>query len=106
MPKFLIQGSFTKEGTKGLAKEGGIKRRQGVEKFFSAAGGKLEALYFAFGETDVFAIGDFPDNVSAAALSLAANSTAAINVRMTALITPEEMDQAAQKSGSLHPPVS
>ena len=106
MPKFLIQGSFTKEGSKGLTKEGGTKRRQGVEKFFETVGGKLEALYFAFGETDVFAIGNFPDNVSAAAVSLAANSTAAINVKMTALITPEEMDQATEKSAGLHPPVS
>lgn len=106
MPRFLIQGSFTKEGTKGLTKEGGTKRRQGVEKFFGTVGGKLEALYFAFGETDVFAVVDFPDNVSAAAVSLAANSTAAINIKVTVLITPEEMDQATQKSASLHPPVS
>jgi uncharacterized protein with GYD domain len=106
MPRFLIQGSFTKEGTKGLTTEGGTKRRQGVEKFLGAVGGKLEALYFAFGETDVFAVANFPDNVSAAAVSLAANSTAAINLKMTALITPEEMDQATQKSAGLHPPVS
>jgi len=106
MPKFLIQGSFTKEGTKGLTKEGGTKRRQGVEKFFGTVGGKLEALYFAFGETDVFAVVDFPDNVSAAAISLAGNSTAAINVQLTPLITPEEMDAAAKKSTDLHPPVS
>lgn len=106
MPKFLIQGLFTKEGAKGLAKEGGTKRRQGVEKFFGSLGGKLEALYFAFGDTDVFTIAEFPDNVSAAAVSLTANSTAAINIKVTALITPEEMDQAAQKSQSLHPPVS
>ena len=61
---------------------------------------------FAFGETDVFAIVDFPDNVSAAAISLAANSTGAVRAKATVLITPEEMDQAAQKSESLRPPVS
>ena len=71
MSKFLMQVSFTREGTKGLTEEGGTKRRQKVEQFFGSVGGKLEALYFAFGETDVFAIVDFPDNVSAAEFSRA-----------------------------------
>ena len=69
-----MQASFTQEGVKGLAREGWSKRRQAVEEFFGSAGGKLEVLYFAFGYTDVFAIADLPDNVSAAALSLAANA--------------------------------
>jgi hypothetical protein len=47
--------------------------------------------------TDEFTIPEFPDNVSAAAISLTANSTAAINIKVTALMTPGEMDQAAQK---------
>jgi len=102
MPKYLMQASFTQEGIKGLAQEGGSKRRQAVEKFFGSAGGKLEALYFAFGYTDVIA--DLPDNVSAAALSLAANAAGAVQVKATVLITPEEMDQAAQKSLGLRPP--
>src|SRR6266545_4060143 len=103
MPKYLMQASFTQEGIKGLAQEGGSKRRQAVEEFFGSAGGKLEALYFAFGYTDVFAIADLPDNVSAAALSLAANAAGAVQVKATVLITPEEMDQAAQKSLGLRP---
>jgi uncharacterized protein with GYD domain len=104
MPKYLMQASFTREGVKGLAQEGGTKRRQAVETFFGSAGGKLEALYFAFGWTDVFAIADLPDNVSAAALSLAANAAGAVEVKATVLITPAEMDQAAQKSLGLQPP--
>jgi len=104
MPKYLMQASFTQDGVKGLAKEGGSKRRQAVEKFYGSAGGKLEALYFAFGETDVFVIADFPDNLSAAALSLAANAAGAVQGKATVLISPEEMDQAAQKSLGLRPP--
>ncbi len=104
MAKFLMQVSFTRDGIKGLVSEGGTKRRQTVEKLFGAAGGKLEALYFAFGDSDVYAIADFPDNVSAAALSLAANAAGAVHAKATVLITPEEMDQAAQKSQGLRPP--
>ncbi len=66
----------------------------------------MEALYFAFGETDVFVIADLPDNVSAAALSLTANSAGPVNAKFTVLITPEEMDQAAQKSAGLRPPAT
>ena len=104
MSKFLMQVSFTRDGIRGLAKEGGTKRRQAVEQFFGTVGGKLETLYFAFGDTDVFAVADFPDNVSAAAVSLAANAAGAVHVKATVLISPEEMDQAAQKSGGLRPP--
>ena len=70
-----MQVPLTQDGARGLAKDGGTKRRQAAEQFFKSAGGKLEALYFAFGETDVFAIVDFPDNASAAAISLAGNGS-------------------------------
>jgi uncharacterized protein with GYD domain len=104
MAKFLMQVTFTRDGLKGLVAEGGTKRRQTVEKLFGTVGGKLETLYFSFGDTDVYAVADFPDNVSAAALSLAANAAGAVHVKETVLITPEEMDHAAQKSRGLHPP--
>ena len=106
MAKYLIQVSFTKDGAKGLVKDGGTKRRQAVEQFVGSVGGQLEALYFAFGETDVFVIADLPDNVSATALSLTGNSAGLVNAKITVLITPEEMDQAAKKSSGLRPPVT
>src|SRR4030095_6763659 len=104
MSKFLMQVSFTRDGIKGLTKEGGTKRRGAVQQFFGTVGVKLETLYFAFGDTDVFAIVDFPDNVSAAAVSLAANAAGIVYVKATVLITPEEMDQATEKSQGLRPP--
>lgn len=104
MSKFLMQVSFTRDGIRGFTKEGGTKRREAVRQFFGAVGGKLETLYFAFGDTDVFAVAEFPDNVSAAAVSLAANSAGVVHVKATVLITPEEMDQAAQKCEGLRPP--
>jgi uncharacterized protein with GYD domain len=71
MSKFLMQVSLTQDGAKGLAKDGGTKRKQGAEQFFKSVGGKLEAFVFAFGDTDVFAIVDFPSNLSVAATSIA-----------------------------------
>lgn len=35
------------------------------------AGGKLHGLWFTFGETDIVAIAEMPNNISAAAMSMA-----------------------------------
>ncbi len=104
MPKYLIEASYTTDGVKGLIKEGGSKRREAVEQLLRSVGGKLEVLYFAFGQTDAFAIVDLPDNVSVAAASLAVNAAGLVQVRTTVLLTPEEMDQATKKSVSLRAP--
>jgi len=104
MPKYLVQGSYTAEGTQGLLKDGGSKRRKAAEALTKSLGGRLEAFYFAFGETDAFAIVDVPDNVSAAAAALTIAASGAVRVRTTVLITPEEMDQAAKKTVSYRPP--
>ena len=55
MPKYLIQASYTAEGVQGLLKDGGSKRRAAAEQAIKGLGGRLEAFYFAFGDTDVFA---------------------------------------------------
>jgi uncharacterized protein with GYD domain len=104
MPKYLIQGSYTAQGAKGLLKDGGSKRRQAADALVKEAGGKLEAFYYTFGETDFVLIADVPDNVSVAALSLAVNSSGAISLRTTPIITPEEMDSAAKKQIAYRPP--
>ncbi len=98
MPKFMIVGSYTAEGTKGLLKDGGSGRRTAIEKLAKSAGGKIESIYFAFGEEDVFVIGDFPDNASAAAVSLAVGASGAVRARTVPLLTIEEIDVASRKS--------
>jgi uncharacterized protein with GYD domain len=97
MAKFLIQGTYTAEGAKGLLKDGGTKRVRAVQETLKALGGKVETFHFAFGETDTFVIVDLPDNASAAAVSLAFGSSGRAHIRTTALITPEEIDAAAKK---------
>ncbi|MFB3923635.1 MAG: GYD domain-containing protein [Terriglobia bacterium] len=98
MAKYLIQASYTAEGVKGLLAEGGSKRREAATKAIKAAGGKVEAFYFAFGEHDAYVIVDMPDNASAAATSLAINASGAVTTRTTVLLTPEEVDSAVKKS--------
>jgi uncharacterized protein with GYD domain len=97
MPKYLLQASYTADGLKGLLKEGGSKRRAAAEETIRELGGKMEAFYFAFGESDAVVIVDVPDNVSATAAALVVNATGAVRVRTTVLVTPDEVDQATKK---------
>ena len=104
MSKYLIQASYTTEGSKGLLKEGGSKRREAVKRTMEDIGAKLEAFYFAFGEADVYAIVDAPDNISITAHALAVNASGAVHIKTVVLLTPEEVDRAAKKSISYRPP--
>jgi len=104
MPKYLLEASYTVEGTKGLAKEGGSSRRKKIEETVKELHGKLEAFYYAFGTPDVFLIVDLPDPVTAAALSMTVNASGAVQLRSHVLLTPEEIDQAAKKSVNYRPP--
>lgn len=104
MPKYLATFKYNPEGVKGLLAEGGTKRRQATEQLIQSLGGKLEAYYFAFGEDDGFAILDGPDNISAAAASLIVSASGAVSVKVTVLLTPEEIDQVVKRSGTYRPP--
>ena len=104
MAKYLIQANYVGDGVKGLLKDGGTGRRAAVEKLFGSVGGKVEAFYYAFGETDLFIIADIPDNITAAALSLTVNAAGAATARITVLMTAEEVDAAAKRLPSYRPP--
>ena len=96
MPKYLFQASHIGEGVQGLRKEGGSARRAAVEKACTSVGGHLDAFYYAFGETDVVAIMDLPDNVAAAGLALVIAASGKVDIKTTVLLTPEEIDSAVK----------
>ena len=105
MSKYLFQANYLGgDGVKGLLKDGGSGRRAAVDQLFGSVGGRVEAFYYAFGETDVFIIADLPDNASAAALALKVSAGGLVTIRTTVLLTAEEVDQAAKKGVSYRPP--
>jgi uncharacterized protein with GYD domain len=104
MPKYLLKVSYTADGVKGVLKDGGTKRRQAAEAALKSAGGSLEAMYFAFGDDDVYCIIDAPDNVSVAAASMAIGASGLVKANTVVLLTAEEIDQAAKRTTTYTPP--
>ncbi|GAA3224265.1 GYD domain-containing protein [Nonomuraea helvata] len=97
MPKYLIQSTYTADGAKGVLREGGTGRRQAVERMAASVGGRVEQMYFAFGENDVYVIVDMPDNVASAAVGLNVSASGGVLMKTVVLMTPEEIDEAARK---------
>jgi uncharacterized protein with GYD domain len=97
MPKYMITGSYSLDGIKGVLKEGGTGRQAAAKRLLDSVGGAIEAYYFVFGEDDFVLIADLPDNVTAAALSLITAATGALSPKVTVLLTPEELDAATKK---------
>ena len=104
MPKYWITGSYTSEGAKGVVAKGGSDRRAAVEKLAESVSGTVDCFYFAFGGDDIVTIIDAPDNESVAAVTMTVGASGMVDIRTTVLLTPEEVDSAAQKSVSYRGP--
>ncbi len=102
MAKYLFQANYVGDGVKGLLKDGGSKRRAIVETLFQSLGGSLDAFYYAFGDTDLYIIAEFPNHAAVAAFVLTVTATGTVTVKTTVLLTPEEIDAA----GTLRPTFS
>jgi uncharacterized protein with GYD domain len=101
MAKYLIEAAYSQAGLKALVRDGGTGRKKVVEAAVKALGGHLDSMHFAFGTSDIYAIVDAPDNITAAAFALAVGGTGvAAHLKTIVLMTPEEVDQAAKKSAA------
>jgi uncharacterized protein with GYD domain len=96
--KYLLEVNYTSEGAKGLLKEGGVSRRTMVEKLVSNMGGTLESFNFAFGKRDAYCLIDIPNNADIAAISMTVGASGGAVTRTVVLLTPEEVDEATQKT--------
>jgi uncharacterized protein with GYD domain len=104
MAKYLLQVNYTLQGLQGVAAKGGTAREKAAREAAESLGGSVDAFYFAFGDSDVVVIADFPDNVSAAALALAVGSGGGASARTTVLMSPKEIDKAAKRQVTYRPP--
>lgn len=106
MPKYLISGNYTAKGLEGLRAAGAKSRVDAVTSLIEAMGGRLESLHYAFGDTDVYVIAEAPDDESVAALAVAINSSGAVTIRTTKLLTVDQVDAALSRSVDYRPPGS
>ena len=104
MAKYLIEAAYSPEGLQGLIKDKASARREAVARSLEAVGGRIEALYYSFGEYDVVLIAEVPDNITAAAVSVRVSASGLVRTKTTPLLTVEDMDQAVEKMIEYRPP--
>ncbi len=107
MPHYLIQAAYTPDAAAAMVKNP-QDRIAAITPAVEKLGGKVVGGWHAFGEYDAIAVLDMPDNVSAAAFSLAASAGGAVKaLKTTPLITTAEMMEAQRKaSGAGYRPPS
>lgn len=90
MPRYMYEVAYTPEAWGTLVKKP-QDRIEAVRPAIRKLGGRIEAAYFAFGDYDLVAIANMPDNVSAAAFSIAASAGGSIKaIKTTPLMTIRE----------------
>jgi len=104
MPKFLIKGSYSAAGLKGLQKDKASGREKSIAAACKALGGKLDALYYALGDDDVFAVVDVPSHVHMSSLCVAVGASGMVSTRTVPLLTVAEMDKALGEGTKYRPP--
>ena len=100
MPSYLVQVSYSSGSLAALIKKP-QDRLAAVSKSVEKLGGKIEGGWLSFGDYDVVVVLDMPDNVSAAALSMALGAGGGCrNVKTTPLMSMEESLLAMKKAGT------
>ena len=82
MAQYALQVAYTPTAWAALLKSP-EHRLEAVEPVVERLGGKIASGWFTFGDYDLLVICDLPDNVSAAALSMAVSAGGAVKAART-----------------------
>jgi uncharacterized protein with GYD domain len=104
MGHYLFRASYTMDGLQGLLSEGAAARKKVIDDLFVSLGGKLDHMYWTFGDADVVVFGDLPDDATAAAFSTRISASGAASVATTILLTASDVDRAREIQVSYRPP--
>jgi uncharacterized protein with GYD domain len=100
MPHFLLQCAYTSEAWAALTKNP-QNRFEAVRPMLEGLGARIESAYLSFGDYDLVLILEAPDNVTAAAISVAVSAGGAAKaIKTTPLLTPEEGVQVMTRAAS------
>ena len=98
MPLYMISFGYKPEVWAGLVKSP-ENRTETVSRLLEDAGCKLQGLWYAFGESDGFALVEAPDAVTGAGLALAITASGAFRkFETTVLMTQDELLDALEKA--------
>lgn len=101
MAYYLLQAAYTPDSWAAMIKNP-QNRAEAVGPMIEKLGGSIKGFWLAFGEYDVIAIVEMPDNASAAAFSVAASAGRGVKaVKTTPLMTVEEGIDAMKKAGDI-----
>lgn len=101
MAKYLITASYTSAAWAAQVAEP-KNRVEVVRPAFEKMGGSIESAYLSFGQDDLVIIADMPDNVSAAALSMAVSAGGGVsNLQTTPLISVDDAVAAMKKAAEI-----
>ena len=100
MPHYLLQVAYTPDAWAAQLKSP-QNRIEAIRPAVEGLGGRIECAYIAFGEYDIVAVFEMPDNVSAAAFSMAAAAGGSVKaIKTTPLMTMEEGIAAMRKGAA------
>ena len=108
MAHYLVQAAYTPEAWSTLVNTP-QDRSEPVRQMVEDAGGSLESFYLTFGDFDVVAIIELPDDATAAAVSIATSAAGAIRaIKTTPLISTDDAVHALTRAKTIayQPPIS
>ena len=102
MPLYLYQAAYTAESLAAQIKDPQDRFETAARPAIEAVGGKLLGGGFSFGEYDLAALVEAPDDISAAAFAVAIAAGGAVRgARTTKLMTGPEWVQMLQKASGV-----
>lgn len=99
MAYYLFQAAYAPEAVAAMIKNP-QNRMEAAQPTLERLGGRIVDMWLAFGEYDIVAIMELPDNVSVVAASMAVSASGALKAaKTTPLMTMEEGIKAMKKAG-------
>lgn len=110
MPMYLFKARYTAAALKAMV-DNPQDREAAARPLIEAVGGKLHSLYFCFGEEDVIALIEAPNDEAMAAGALAVGSSGAFSggsttKLMTAKEAMKSMEKAKAAAAKYRPPTA
>lgn len=99
MAFYMIQASYSVQAMASLIKNP-QDRSAVVKSMIEKADGKLHGFWFSFGDQDLVAIAEVPDNVGAVALAMAIGSSGAMSSYKTTPLLSVAESVAAMKQAA------